>query len=305
MKRWWKADRKRIYILPTRFGLVFIIGAILMILIGASYQNNLVNLLAYFMLSLIFIAMFQTHANLTRISVANVETEGGFAGTEVVFTTTLLNESDTPRFALEADYAKLQILSRYENHQPLLGRGTLKLRTSYRADQRGRFELKRVKLSTSYPLGLFRAWIWQVVDKSYFVYPERKSIRPLPAPALTSETGIATTGEAGDDFHGHRRFATGDSAKHIDWKARARGRPLLVKQFTGGDTGAHELDWARLSSLSDEDRLSQLAEWIDLIRKTKSPYSLKLPGTNVAASQGLQHSIRCLELLAAFQRRSS
>lgn len=312
MKNWLNegSRRKRIYILPTRFGLVFILGAILMILIGASYQNNLVNLLAYFMLSLIFIAMIQTHNNLTRIHITSVDVEGGFAGGEIVITTTLGNAGTDSRFAIESDVSRLKLLSRYENHLPLIGQGALKLRSSYRAEKRGRFELKRVKLSTTYPLGLFRSWQWYPVSTTYFVYPERKSLRPPPSIQAPTETALQTLGHAGDDFSGHRRYETGDSAKHIDWKARARGRPLLVKQFMTGEAGALEFDWSRLASLTDEDRLSQLAEWIDTARRTKSLFVLKLPGTSLPASHGLQYSVRCLEALAAFdssrvKRRSS
>ncbi|MES2965054.1 MAG: hypothetical protein V4760_14305, partial [Bdellovibrionota bacterium] len=59
--------KNRVYILPTGFGLVFIAGALVMILVGATYQNNLVNLLAFFMLSLVFIGMIQTHNNLKDV----------------------------------------------------------------------------------------------------------------------------------------------------------------------------------------------------------------------------------------------
>ncbi len=293
--------KKRIYILPTRFGFVFLAGAAIMILIGASYQNNLVNLLSYFMLSLIFIAMIQTHNNLKDVRIEMLETEGGFKGTEFVITTVLSNEGKDSRFGLEASYKGLKLLMAYENVLPLVAHGTLKLRSSFEARERGRHEVDRVKVSSAYPLGLFRAWMWLPVKTSYFVYPEPIGDRPLPAGAATEEPGPTLLSAAGEDFHGHRKYETGDSARHIDWKAKARGRGLLVKEFSGGSPGAVALDWYQLDGISTEAKLSQLSRWVDEARKRKLNFSLRLPRKTLPLAHGLQHSTRCLEALAEYR----
>lgn len=292
--------KSRIYIIPTRFGLSFIIGSCVMLLVGATYQNNLVNLLAFFMLSLVFVAMVQTHNNLKDISIEALEADSGFAGGSVVLTAVVRNKSNDARFNLEATPRKLKLEVAYENVLPLLPHSSIKLRSAYKADKRGHFPLKEIKISTIYPLGLFYAWIWQDADSAYFVYPEPRGSRAFPQQGLGDESSLTNATLDGDDYHGHRKYTSGDSPRHIDWKARARGRPLLVKEFTEGSASGVLLDWSALEGLDTEARLSQLSAWIDEARKRRIPFALRTPEAMTETGYGLQHATRCLEHLAVF-----
>jgi uncharacterized protein (DUF58 family) len=296
-----KKQRQRIYILPTRFGLVFLVGSFLMILIGSAYQNNLVNLLAFFMLSLVFVCMVQTHNNLRDIRISNIETEGGFAGQEFIVTTVLGNNSKVPRFNIETRLREPRARSIYENTLPLLENGTLKLRASYPAVRRGRFQTNPARLSSVYPLGLFEAWTWYKISSVYYIYPEPKGDKPFPWGGEGDHAGHVTFPVGGEDFHGHRRFRDGDSQKHIDWKAFARGRPKLIKEFTEGAPVSIRLDWRSLEDLNTEDRLSQLSKWVDEAKDHKQMFSLVLPGKIVPTGLGISHAIRCWEALASFE----
>ena len=62
----------------------------------------------------------------------------------------------------------------------------------------------------------------------------------------------------------------------MDWKAYARGRPLAVKQFTGGESQELWLDAEFLQRLPLEERLSQLALWVLNAEKAELPYGLRL-----------------------------
>ena len=292
----------RIYILPTGFGLTFISGALVMILVGASFQNNLVNMLAFFMMSLIFIAMVQTHNNLKDIALEQINAEGGFAGSEYLVTCVLKNVSDQPRFNLESRLRRRKPKALYENVHPLLPKSVLKLRSTYDAPTRGRYVLKDIHVSAVFPLGLFRAWILLPGETPVFVYP-----KPLGAHLVTrtqalddQEVGVHAL-KGGDDFYGHRRFEQGDSPSHIDWRARARGRPLLIKEFNQGVPSPRVLDWYSLGQLDTEARLSQLALWVSESMTSQDVFSLRLPRQTIAASTGAAHAQRCLEALAVFE----
>lgn len=296
-----KQKKVRIYILPTRFGLVFIIGAMVMILIGSAYQNNLVNMLAFFMLSLVFVCMIQTQNNLKDVIIHDLETEGGFQGKEFLVTTILANKARTPRYNLETLARRHKALAVYENHQVLPDRGTLKLRTTYPATKRGVFKISEARISTVYPLGLFESWTWfKNLDSSYFIYPELKGEAPFPGGDQEGGTALFSRQLGGEDFHGHRKFANGDSYRHVDWKARARGRPMLIKEFTEGEPGAAILDWHSLGGLDLEARLSQLAKWVDEAKGKKILFSLRLPNEVIPPGQGLLHAKRCWQSLASF-----
>lgn len=290
----------RIYILPTGFGAVFIAGALLMILVGASYQNNLVNMLAFFMMSLIFIAMVQTHNNLKDISLEQISAEGGFAGDEFLVTAVLSNKAADTRYNLETRLRRLRPKVAYENVHPLLPKGQLKLRTSYVAPERGLYRLRDVNVSAVFPLGLFRAWLILPGETHVYIYPHAHGQRTPRGRIETIEMSGSLSVRGGDDFFGHRRYQVGDSPGHIDWRARAKKRPLLVKEFDQGAPQPIVFDWNDLEGLGIEERLSQLAAWINEAGARRDAYGLRLPGVFIPANHGLSHLRRCLEALAVF-----
>ncbi|HVK61534.1 MAG TPA: DUF58 domain-containing protein [Bdellovibrionales bacterium] len=293
--------QSRVYILPTAFGYLFLSGALIMMLIGATYQNNLVNLLAFFMMSLVFISMVQTHNNLKDVELQKLIGENAFAHTEYVVGFVLGNPTKETRHALEVDLKKKTPHLVLENNLPLLAHGNLKLKVSYKAGARGKMRVQQAKVHTAYPLGLFRAWIWLESQTDVFIYPEPKKFRSSPVTEASEAKAIPQSHKGGDDFHGHRRYHVGDPFGHIDWKAHARGRPLLVKEFNDGAPSPYVFEWKQLDGLSFEERLSTLSYWIDDAAKRNLVFGLKMPGVNIAPAQGIQHVQRCLEALAVYE----
>ena len=294
--------RERIFILPTAFGAVYLGGAAVMIMVGAAYGNNLVNLLAYFLLSVIIVAMVQTHANLRDVRVVQALVEAGPAGGEVRAAALVENASARPKFSLDVRARGLAFAHADDAGGFLNGRSSLRFRATYRAGGRGRKRLTRVRVSSTYPLGLFRAWTTRDVDATYWVHPRPEG--PLVRPAqvsVDSDGGGARSAALSDaqDFRGHRRLQPGDAYSRVDWKARARGRPLLVKEFDGGGGTAAVLDWDHTASLIEgERRLSQLAQWVEQARADGSTFSLKIDRLSIGPAAGTAHVRRCLEALA-------
>ena len=95
---------------------------------------------------------------------------------------------------------------------------------------RGEYRLTRLRISTTFPLGLFRATVELAAPLCWLVYP-----RPLgaggeePPDEQPVEASTREAGGAGD-FLGHRSWAMGETQRRVDWRAVARGGPLLVKQ---------------------------------------------------------------------------
>ena len=157
----------------------------------------------------------------------------------------------------------------------------------------------RIRVSSTYPFGLFRAWMVLPVSGSLVVYP-----RPAGSAAGREEgdgRGEAAGRQSGhEDFLELRPFVRGDSLNHIDWKARARGRPLLVRQYQGGGGARRHLRWQDTPQKDNEAKLSQLSRWLHDIRPTESSYSLEIPGRKTPAARGEAHFHRCLKELAGF-----
>lgn len=162
----------------------------------------------------------------------------------------------------------------------------------------------RVRLRSSYPLGLFCAEREVVITHPRKIHPQAEGLLSLPAadPALAGaglEAGHSAgqSGSEGDDFAGLREWQLGDSLRHVDWRAVARGRPLLVKQWTSGAGGSVTLDWSKLE-LEPLARASQMARWIETCESSSTPYALRLPESEIAVNLGPVHAQRCLDALS-------
>jgi uncharacterized protein (DUF58 family) len=155
-------------------------------------------------------------------------------------------------------------------------------------------------VSTRYPLGLFRAWCWEPLDLEYLVYPQPSGSYPWPL--TVADDMLQDHGDrlGGDDFTGVRAYQPGDSHRHVDWKAVARGRPMLTKQFSGGGRGLIWCDWFILEGLDTEARLSQLACWIVEAHRQGCEYGLRLPDREYLPAAGWEHYERCLKALALY-----
>ncbi len=93
-------DRKRVYILPTRAGLLFA-AAMLMLLVGAiNYGLQLGFLLTFLVTSMAVIGMYHTHRNLARITLRGHHVDNVFAGDLASFQVSLSNPTAEARFAL-------------------------------------------------------------------------------------------------------------------------------------------------------------------------------------------------------------
>jgi uncharacterized protein (DUF58 family) len=134
------------------------------------------------------------------------------------------------------------------------------------------------------------------VQADYFVYPEPRGQDELPEMLATGMEGPPH--RSGDDFSGVRAYSPGESLRHIDWKAYARGRPLMVKQFTGGVGRELWLESRLLPRMSLDDRLSQLTLWALEAEEGDIPYGLSVGDVNLPPDLGTLHQRRVLEALA-------
>lgn len=168
------------------------------------------------------------------------------------------------------------------------------------AKARGLFPFVEVRLISRYPFGFFAARARQVISQPYYVYPKPEGDVPFPAPAARRRERQEGAQQEGDDFAGVRTWRSGESMRHVDWKAVARGQPLLVKQWAGiaGDTLIFA--WDDLPGLELESKLRQLARWIVTAEKREISYGLRLPGQEIAPARGEPHLHRCLQALAAY-----
>lgn len=182
---------------------------------------------------------------------------------------------------------------------------TLRVNVPVLEEGAGRHATVRLLVRSSYPLGLFN--MERVVDLvcARRVHPRPAGDLPLPAPDAALAAAAANLGPAaghagreGDDFAGQREWQPGDSPRHIDWRALARGRPLLVKQWSSGAGAAVHLDWDSTPVEGAEQRAGQMARWVERCEAEAVPYALTTPATHLPPGLGAAHRLLCLDALA-------
>ena len=288
---------RRIYILPTRPGLVAAALLFLMLLAGLNYNNNLALLLCFMLCGVVLVSMHECHRTLSGLKLISAQAESTFATREGELLLGFESDALRPRRAL-----RLRVAAVAPRCFDLPPRGACVARVGYRALKRGRQRIDRLQLSSDAPLGLFRAWTWLHLPLEALVYPLPLSLQPLPPASSeprTSDQARRLRGE--EEWAWLRPFQDSDPPRSVAWKAYARGAPLLVAHYDA-PTGAHRaLSLRPLRTLPTEQALSQLAAWVLECERQGESYALELPGRTVPAGHGLAHRRACLEALARYE----
>jgi uncharacterized protein (DUF58 family) len=289
--------QRRVFILPTRQGLVFALVLMTMVVGSINYTLGLGFILAFLLVALGVNAMIYTFRNLAHLKVTRGRAQPVFAGNSAYFAVNIENGGASSRHAIGLTQDRKQAIfvdvPAHAITPALLG---------IPAPRRGILRPGRLTLFTRYPLGLYYAWAYLELDMQCIVYP-RPAAPGLPLPAAATSSGAgAERGSGQEDFSGLRQYHAGDSPRHVAWKAAARDQGLLTKQFSGRAESELWLDWVQLPSrLGVEERLSQLARWVLDAHATGLAYGLRLPGETVDMAAGDAQRDRCLEALALFE----
>jgi len=286
--------QRRVFILPTRHGLLFAMVLLVMLAGSINYSLGLGFVLTFLLAALGVNAMIHTFRNLANLRITGGRARPVFAGDTAHFTLHLENPGETDCYAIGVTHDRT-----VASFVDVMARSTMPATAGVLAPKRGVLRPGRLILFTRFPLGLYYAWAYVDLDLRCIVYP-RPSPSGIPMPPAASSTGAGSErGQGQEDFSGMRQYHRGDSPRHIAWKAAARDQGLLTKQFTGRAETELWLDWAQLPpQMGTEERLSHLARWVLDAHAAGLVYGLRVPGTSVALAAGEAQRERCLEVLA-------
>lgn len=290
---------RRIYILPTRLGLMYALAVIAMGIGGMNYGNNLASMLPFLLAALGFVAMHHTHRNLAGLRIHSMTNEPVFAGQLAQIQLAVDNPSPQLRLALQAE---THIGTTLHHAQPIqVASGTQSsLQLPIASQQRGWLSIDRLTVSTRYPFGLFRGWTVLHLPSKCLIYPKPSERSSTPPPTQFDTRNTQDLQRGDEEFAGLRSFHPGDSPKRIAWKAYAREQGLMVKQYAGASISTCMLDWDTLAGLDNETRLSRLCRWVIDSHQQGIAYGLKLPGFTAEPALNEAHRSRCLNALALF-----
>ena len=252
---------RSLYILPTRFGLLWLAGGGLLLLVAIQSQRNGPLLLSFLMLGLWLLALHLTQFNLQGLELEALAPSGGFAGEMVAY--------------------------------PLLS-------VPWRAGRRGLQTPGRLRLQTTAPLGLFVCWTLWEPPRPQPIYPARRpgpvAETPWPASSDTAATSASQLAAGSDDWDDLRPHRPQDGLARLAWKSLAQGRGRQTKTFADATPAVGLLTPA--PGLPPERALEHLSAEIWRRSKAGEAYGLALGGMQLAPSTGPEHRDRCLLALA-------
>ena len=287
--------QRRIFILPSKQGYLFG-GVLLLLLIGSiNYNMALGYLLTFLLMSMGGVAMLHTWRNLAHLRLRPGRCDPVFAGDVAYFHVGV----ETPALT------RFAIAMRRKDEEPVYAdvapSETADIAIPVTTRRRGLLRSGRLEVFTRYPVGLFHAWSYIDFGLTVIVYPRPDVFAGAP-PAQSrslSEEGIPVPGE--EEFNMLRAYRAGDAPRQIAWKALAREKGLLTKEFSAMASSELWIDWDEARASDVESRLSVLAYWVLQAEGFGQAYGLRIPGTVVSPNRGDFHRQRCLEALALFE----
>lgn len=285
-----RLHRRRIFVLPTRFGLVFALLLLIMQLGALNYSNNAALLLTCILAAAAWMSLFAGFRGLAGLELQALSAADTHAGNPLELR---LHFAASPR-----DRASLRLRIGESDFQFALPRGHAGHPVVHlTAKERGWLVLGRIKLWTEQPLGLFVVWSWINPDTAILVYPAVEQPAP-PLPGAGGTRGERAVLGDGDEFSGLREYRSGDPQRRIAWKASARHESLLVRESEIMIDDNRVLAYAELAGLDHESRICRLAAWVLDAEQAMLSYTLILPDQRIGPGLGHPHRHACLRALA-------
>ena len=287
---------KQIYILPSGFGVAFITVLITLAIGAINYQLNPGFMLAFFMVSLTLLAMWESHRNVKGLMIkcfAIKDTEQGKSARISFF----IRHEKPQSYGLSFSFPGSDDIS----VESVTNKGTT-IHLPLQTPIRGRFILPPLTVKSTFPLGLFNVWSTLFFEVEYYVYPAALSpgFWPEKDAALNESHDLSyRVGE--EELYELKSVANPwIQTGRIAWKISARGQGWYLKTMTS-PTGENWL--FRIEDTASENveiNLQQLSYWLQTAEKQGHAYGLALNGSQTVISHGKEHLHDCLRQLATY-----
>jgi uncharacterized protein (DUF58 family) len=324
-------NHHNIFILPAKFGLLFLALCVLLFLLGTNYQNNLMLLLCYFLLAIFLVNLLASYINFARIHLQIGKCPEVFVGDNLHVPLWLNANNDGAfpangllHFKFQAIKHKSRKKTKTQEHHPTTlvdaNAFTNPINLSQKCLERGKLTLPRVSIESFYPLGLYRCWTHLAFTHQITVFP-----KPLPCEIqlhVNEQSSIKQSGEIANEQSGHDDFShlkayqLGEPLNHVAWKQLAKGRGMVSKQFS---TIGNHIGWLKLSDkyrnktlpnltieleTALDKELGELCYQVIELSRTQRTFGLDLGAQCIAPNSGSGHRLACLHALAYFPNGS-
>ena len=288
-------SNRNIFILPTKFGLAYVLSVFVLFLLGTNYQNNLIILMSYLFASVFLTTMLYSFLNMFGLQFLFKSQVSAYATQTVSVPLTII--SNKPRFDINFVFENNQ-----QTTEVAIKEGESATKIPFHALKRGVNNPGRLKILSEYPLGLFVCWTHLDFDCEVITYPAKNTFHHIKQDSSQQHEEINGNNvvEGGEDFGELREYKQGESNAKIAWKQLARGQGWLTKT-TQIELG-HKV-WLSLKQLPSapiETKLEMLCFLILDHHKNNIPFGLDLDAIQISPSTGNKHINKCLTALAFY-----
>lgn len=295
MKSW-----GRLYIIPTKPGLLFSVLFIVVLILGILYSNNLVLILTFIIFSILLLSMFITHINLEQLSLNSFKLSNGYAQEILSGKFTILNETQRVRHKFSITFIsedeEFEYFCSSDSNYKLI-----EIQTHSNGRNRGIYKCYKIRLSTTYPLGLFYCWTYFKVNQDICVYPKMKNQIELSLNQKVDLEESKVKDEFGSqEFTENRKHLQGEALNKVNWRLFAKYNELFVKEFKDPIANIYLLDFDNIN-LEAEERLEQLSYWINKLNSKNEYWILKLKNFKSKVGTGPSHFETCMKELSHFK----
>lgn len=290
-------DRTRIFILPTWQGMLLFGVSLLVILLAINFESALNYAVAFWLMSMLWVAVHLTYRNLSGLTVEAVS--GALVEVGQAAEVTLRLRSDKAR-----DRGIFEILGEpWGTVEVCLSGRESEVRLALNAQRRGQIRPPRFRIENRHPFGLVVAWSYVHIDVSAWAYPSPKFAGRYAKGGITEDLDAVPDDHfysvGSEDFHSLRSYSAGDPIQRIHWPAYSRDQ-LVVKHFTDYQSADENIRWEQFSALDIEDRLCAIRYYSDYFFKSDVPYSVSMPKVEIDAAKGAEQLQRVRRALAEF-----
>lgn len=286
----------RVYIVPTKVGLIFALLLITLLVGSINYEKSLGFILTFLLAGIGNVLLLSTWRNIAGLELKRGHSLPVFSGEAATFNVQLINHPRLNRHAIAISHDGIEqdIVDCAANSQQAI---------TFRVDvnKRGILDPGAFRLYSEFPSGLFIAWTWVDLSLSCVVYPQPD--KNISSQAVDNNEGgdKDRSGAGGENFSQLRKYQHGDNISRVSWKATAKNDELFSKEFTGSTPKTQWINWDDIPACDTEHRLSIMAALIIEAENSKQHYGLTLPQQQIRPHCGGKHYHQCLTALALYK----
>ncbi len=219
----------------TKEGTLYTVAIFILGIAAINTGNNMLYLILATLLSLIVISGIMSEPILRKITIKRQFPQRVYRATPTRARLVIKNNKRlVPSYSINIDELPISDLDSEPTYIVKLAPNAEATHiTKYNFEKRGLTTLDGFSLKTRFPFGLFMKFKTSMSKEQVLVYPAVRDLTPGEVLKCLSSSGVShhTMRGSGTDIYGLRDYTERDDARHIHWKASARTKKLLTKEY--------------------------------------------------------------------------